>query len=110
MGVYSAEVQDEIQNASLANLGVILMDTVDSLIADGSPEDIEEAYGTIGREVIRRCPDVVKLEHLLDFHYNKFKQTQKEWFKGNASFDQSNDAFYEFKAMMTGFQEAYSKD
>lgn len=110
MDVYSEEVLDEIKNASLANLGVILMDTVDSLTSEGLPEDIEEAYGVIGREVIRRCPDVEKLEHLLDYHYNKFKQLQKEWSKGNASFDQSNDAFYEFKAMMTGFQEAYNKD
>lgn len=105
MGVYSTEELEEIRAASLAELGIILMDKLDQVLADQAPEDIDDAYQTIGREVVRRVPDATKLESLMDFHYDKWKKNSKAI---GLSVQERSNAFYEFKAMMTGFTEVHN--
>lgn len=108
MGVYSTEELEEIKAASLKDLGVILMDKLDGILADRPPEDINDAYGVIGSEVIRRVDsDADKLEVLLDFHYDKWKRLSK---RDSHNRDDSRNAFYEFKALMAGFTKIHSEE
>lgn len=96
-------VQEALQTSSLENLGVLLLDGVDQAIQDGEPENIETIYQEIGQEVLRRVPDPVKLEAMLDFHYNKFK-------KSVVNREENGGPYYEFKAVMAGFNEFYSAE
>lgn len=103
---------EELNTASLAQLGIILMDTVDNETANGDFEALNEAYRTIGKEVVRRVErgratplsTEKTLRHLMDFHYKKWADLQE---KGENGKD-LNDAFYELKALMTGFTELTS--
>lgn len=107
MGVYSTEELEEIRTTSLAGLGVILMDKLDQVLADQAPEDIDDAYKTIGCEVVRRSLNAAKLESLMDFHYDKWKKNLKA---ADLPSQERLDAFYEFKAMMAGFTEIHSDE
>lgn len=102
--------QSEIRTATLAELGIILTDTIDGAIERREVEAINEAYSGIGQEVLRRVtPD--KIRSLMDFHYNKWVDLQS---KGtNGSYLQKTEllnSYYELKAMMAAFVEASPKD
>lgn len=97
---------EEVQNASLAELGVILMDSVDGAIERGDYEGINEAYQGIGQEIVRRVPDPVKIRHLMDFHYKKWSDLQAKGTSSRQEETELQNSFYEFRAMMTGFVES----
>ena len=102
---------EEIQNASLAELGVILIDSVDQAVADEEYEEIEAAYQSIGQEIIRRIPDTTKIRPMMDFHYKKWADLQVKGTNGSRSQEtELNNSYLEFRAMMAGFVEAASKD
>ncbi len=103
--------QHEIETASLASLGVILLDSVDAATEAGEYEEIEAAYKTIGQEVIRRVPDATKLRHLMDFHYKKWSDLQVQGTNNELPKETAlNNSYLEFRAMMTGFVEANSTE
>ena len=102
---------EEIQHASLAELGVILLDSVDEAVAGGEYEEIEEAYVYIGQEIIRRVPDAAKIRHMMDFHYKKWADLQAQGTNGSRSQEtELNNSYLQLRAMMTGFVESAPKD
>lgn len=102
--------QEELNEASLAQLGAILLDTVDGAIERGEVEEIEEAYRSMGQEILRRVPDPAKLEVLMDFHYDKWKKEQKKPTTSRQDEMDACNAFYEFRVLMTGFTECHHEE
>ena len=105
------ELQEEIQNVSLAELGIILMDSVDGAIERRDMDGINEAYQSIGQEIIRRIPDTTKIRPMMDFHYKKWSDLQDKGTNGSRTEVWNlRMAFFEFRAMMAGFVESAPKE
>lgn len=109
MVVYDAEELEEIRTASLAGLGSILMDKLDSLRPGDPPETINEIYRTIGNEVIYRCRSCEALEAMMDFHYKKWKDAEKSVAKPDTRGLCEAAPYLEFRAMIAGFSTTHNK-
>jgi len=94
--------QEFLEQASLALLGNVMLDTMDETIAEQDFEAIEKAGAEVGREVMRRTgANETTIETLLDFHFKKWKDS----IKAN---EKSPDAYCELRVLMAGFTEVYS--
>ena len=87
---------ENIEQASLAQIGLYFLDIYDESIRDDDNMDMVEAAAEIVTAEIVRRVGVGKIRHLMDFHY-------KAW--ADAEENERMERFYEFKAMTVAFDE-----
>lgn len=101
--------KNQLKISALSALGAMLLDAIDEAIQNGEFEDIEIANQEIGQEVIDRVSDPAKLEHLMDYHWNKWKGSLKPNSEGQYGGSGDNgESYYELRALMCGFVEMHS--